>query len=142
MYLSGYGSLNYTYNILSDNGNERSIKLFSTNAHTMLYQCVNCPYKDYQKFVDYYGEYDYANQFITAAYNAAPTSFVNGNADFSTYVGIGRVGTKKKKKRQLFLFWREVFCFVVCRVSSHIFSLNGGLCCVNIQRLCKRELFT
>ena len=52
--VSGYsGNLNYTYDILSDNVNGRTIKGFSTQARQKMYLCDNCPYVDYMKVSDY-----------------------------------------------------------------------------------------
>jgi len=46
----------------------------------------NDPYfPDFQKFVDYYGQPDYADAWITAAFEAESTSFKNGNADFGIW---------------------------------------------------------
>ena len=43
------GNLNYTYDILKDNTQRRTIKGFSTSAKEKMYDCDSCPYKDYKK---------------------------------------------------------------------------------------------
>jgi Low iron-inducible periplasmic protein len=53
----------------------------------------------YAKYVSYYAANDYADQFIQAALDARRTSFLHGNADFSSYrprsrIEVLRVATK------------------------------------------------
>jgi hypothetical protein len=86
-------ALNYTYNILQDNINGRTIKGFSSLAKETMYTCVpNCPFDDYRKFAMYYGEFDYADQWVTAAFDGRATDFDNGNADFRIYGEAGKIG--------------------------------------------------
>jgi hypothetical protein len=82
----------YTYNPLTNNGNERFLQKFSTSAQDLMYECEECPYKTYQKYYDYYGTFDYANQWVLAAFEGKSTSFARGNADFSKYGFPGRTG--------------------------------------------------
>jgi hypothetical protein len=94
MLVTGFDTpLNYTYNILQNNVNGRTIKGFSEDARDKMQLCASCPYEDYTKFMDYYGEFDYADQWITAAGDGASTDFENGNADFSNYGQVGKSGT-------------------------------------------------
>ena len=89
------GSLgSYTYNPMTENDNARTLQGFSTGAQEKMYECDNCPYVDYKKFVDYYGDFDYANKFVLAALSGGSTNFKNGlgNADFSKYTMVGRTG--------------------------------------------------
>jgi hypothetical protein len=51
--IGGEGSVSYTYNPLSNNGNDRTIQGFSTEAEEKMFLCENCPYSTYQKFYDY-----------------------------------------------------------------------------------------
>jgi hypothetical protein len=86
-------SFEYEYVVEQDNVNYRTIAGFSTDAKERMWDCDGCPYDTYTKFFDYYGEYDYADQIITAAFNGGKTSLKNGNNDFSLYEGgIGRTG--------------------------------------------------
>jgi hypothetical protein len=82
----------YSYNPLTNNGNERDLQKFSTSAQDLMYECEDCPYKTYQKYYDYYGAFDYANQWVLAAFEGKSTSFSRGNADFSKYGFPGRTG--------------------------------------------------
>jgi len=76
---------NYSYNILEDNYNGRTIKGFSTNAKQQMYTCTQCPFEEYKKFVNHYGAYDYGDQWVEKAVEGARTNFTRGNADFSLY---------------------------------------------------------
>jgi len=56
-----------------------------------------CPFKDFQKFHNYYGKFDYADDWITAAIRSGSTSWNNTqNVDFSRY---GRPGRAEAIKR-------------------------------------------
>merc|ERR1711865_1041578 len=58
-----------------------------------MYRCAGCTYK---KFRDYYGAFDYADRWITAAYEKASTNFARGNANFARYGFDGRMEAIKK----------------------------------------------
>jgi hypothetical protein len=88
--IDGVGDSSYTYNPLTDNINKRSIQGFSTAAQSKMAECENCPYKMYQKFYDYYGQYDYANQIVLAAMSGQNTNFDNFNMDMGLYGYDGR----------------------------------------------------
>ncbi|KAI2512500.1 hypothetical protein MHU86_1953 [Fragilaria crotonensis] len=83
-------NLSYSYNFDLNNRNSRTLASFSTDAKTLMYDCPQCPYNTYQKFYDYYGEFDYANQFIMTALDQGTTTFRMGNADLSGYDLAGR----------------------------------------------------
>jgi hypothetical protein len=84
--------LSYTYTVETGNMNDRTIQKFSTEAQAKMYDCEKCPYKTYKKFYDYYGAYDYANQWVMAGFNKAKAEFTNGSADFSAYGADGLTG--------------------------------------------------
>ena len=42
-------------------------------------------FPDFQKFVDYYGTPEYANEWILSAFKGEATNFQQGNADFSDW---------------------------------------------------------
>jgi len=92
----GDAEVSYTYNVLSDNIAKRTIQGFSTSAEKKMNNCDNCPYSMYEKFYDYYGEYDYANQIVLAAFAGEATSFKNFNNDFLPYGFSGREQIIKK----------------------------------------------
>ena len=86
----------YTYKVLEDNINLRTLHGLSDQTRTKLYDCpsstLNCRSKDYSKFYDYYGSFDYANQWVQAAVEGKRTTFQNGNADFAGYDEAPRAG--------------------------------------------------
>lgn len=78
--------LAYSYNPETDNKNGRTLAGFSTAAESKMAGCgPSCPYTDYEKYYDFYGEFDYGHQYVTAALEQKETNFTNGNVDFSTY---------------------------------------------------------
>jgi hypothetical protein len=84
--------LSYNYTVETGNLNFRTIQKFSTEAQAKMYDCEKCPYATYKKYYDYYGAYDYANQWVLAGFNKAKTEFTNGGADFSAYGTDGMTG--------------------------------------------------
>jgi hypothetical protein len=94
--IDGVGTVQYTYNPLTDNVNRRTLQGFSTSAEERMNQCANCPYKTFKMFRDYYGSSDYADKWVTAAFDGTATSFTNGNADFSLYGCDGQQEAIKK----------------------------------------------
>ena len=101
-------ALHYLYDPYVDNVNLISLQGFSLNAQRDLFDCTllqsltRCPYNIYEKYVFYYGEFDYANQilkdaFLTAAHptrTITSTSFrrgnfnINYNSSFQTRIGM------------------------------------------------------
>jgi hypothetical protein len=92
----GASEVAYTYNPLTNNGNKRTIQGFSTSAQSKMAECANCPYKMYEAFYDYFGQYDYANQIVMAAFEGTSTNFKNFNNDFGLYGYPGREQIIKK----------------------------------------------
>jgi hypothetical protein len=85
---------NYTYDSRDDTFNGRTIQQFSLLAKDEMYACQkNCPYSDFAKFVNYYGAFDYGDQWIQAAFDQKATNFDNGNVDFSVAGRGGVEGT-------------------------------------------------
>jgi hypothetical protein len=66
----------------------------------------NSPYKDAKYFVDYYGNADYADKWITAAFTGGQTNFLSGrgNASFNLYGLIGRGECAKKGTAYMAIF--------------------------------------
>ena len=83
--LPGLQGLPYTYSILDDNINGRTLQNLSTDAKRTMWSCPQCPYAEYYLFYDYYAKFDYANQWIQAAMERSSTTFANGNIDFAQY---------------------------------------------------------
>jgi len=76
----------YTYDLEVSNVNKRTIQSFSTTAEDKMYRCPYCPLQMFQKFFQYYGTFDYANQLVLAAFEGKSTNFDGYNVDFSPYV--------------------------------------------------------
>lgn len=78
--------MEYNYTVYRDNSNAITVQKFSTEASSRMRPGTDGSrpyYTDFQKFVDYYGAYDYADKWIMAALKGNPTDFTNGNADFA-----------------------------------------------------------
>ena len=99
--IDGFGSpRTYTIDVYKDNKNFRTIKQFSTEAKKLMYDPINPtsgtvdnrPYPTYLKFYDYYKVYAYADNWIHAAFKGVETEFEHGNADFTDYDDMGKLG--------------------------------------------------
>ena len=88
----------YTYNALTNTRNGRTLQGFSLQARDKMYDCSgqNCPHSTYSKFYNYYEQFDYADRWVTAAFEGRQTDFANGNADFAEYGYEGRAEAVKK----------------------------------------------
>jgi len=70
----------------SKNG-QRTLQGFSTGARAKMYDgCPGCPYKTYSQFYAYYGDFDYADKWVSAALAGTNAIFGSGRggADFAT----------------------------------------------------------
>ena len=57
----------------------RTMRGFSTGAQAKMYTgCPGCPYKHYSMFYDYYGDYDYADKWVSAALAGTNQTFTSG----------------------------------------------------------------
>jgi len=92
----GQKTYGYTYDQNDDNNAGRTIQGFSTSAKDKMYECTNCPYDEYEKYYNYYGKHDYADVWVTSAFEGDSTEFKNGNADFSQYGYDGKTQAIKK----------------------------------------------
>merc|ERR1719271_906977 len=60
--------LKYEYDVEDDNHNGRTIQGFSSGAFSKMYDCsIGCPYHTYKMYYDYYGDFDYADKWVSAA---------------------------------------------------------------------------
>jgi len=115
----------YSYDMMTDNNNGRTIQGFSTAAESKMFNgCKGCPYDAYVDYYNYYGEFDYANQWVLAAYEGGETSFKNGNADFSKYGFTGRSESIKKGTAYM-----NVYMYVIREFYDAIDDCNVG--CLN-----------
>ena len=100
--IEGFTSpVNYTYDVYKQNTNYRTIKQFSTDAKKLMYDPLTPPipgivdtrpYPTFNKFYEYYKVYAYADNWISSAFKKVPTKFEHGNADFTAYDDLGRLG--------------------------------------------------
>uniref|UniRef100_A0A7S4JUU1 Uncharacterized protein n=1 Tax=Odontella aurita TaxID=265563 RepID=A0A7S4JUU1_9STRA len=114
--VEGYGTFQYVYNTVVDNTNGRTIQGLSTSAQQKMYHCSACPYPEYQKFYEYYGAFDYANEIVLAALAGNSTSFSRGNLAMASYSRISRSEVAKKAMSSM-----HVFMYVI-RQMEHAIS--------------------
>jgi hypothetical protein len=93
-------TLSYTYTPESDNVLFRAFEGFSSFAQDLMAECDgNCPYTEFKKFHDYYGEFDYGDHLISAAFDSTATLLLNGNMDFTLLGDASRSGKKLALQR-------------------------------------------
>ena len=66
-------------------GGARTLRGFSTSAEKKMYEdCAGCPYKHYSMYYEYYGDFDYADKWVSSALGGVAASFSSGRggADF------------------------------------------------------------
>merc|ERR1712176_511226 len=100
-------TVEYTYNILENNVAKRTLQGFSTEAKEKMWDCANCPYDTYAAFVDYYGAYDYGDEWVMAGFEGRKTDFKNFNNDFGAY-GFDGKGQIIKKGTAYVIVWMYV----------------------------------
>jgi len=100
--------IRYSYSITEGNYNDRTLQGFSQRLEQTELDCPNCPHKDAKMFTDYYGQSDYGDKWIMAAFDGQSTEFSNGNANFQQWGYSGR-GECIKKGTVYF----NVFMFVL-----------------------------
>jgi hypothetical protein len=71
-------NFSYTYGQHPFNKNFRTLQNFSLDAKDTMRGPDDSYYPEYQAFLDYYGDADYANKFIVAAFNKVNTGFSKG----------------------------------------------------------------
>merc|ERR1719482_1676235 len=78
----------------------RMMKKFSTGAKSKMYDgCPGCPYKHYEMFYDYYGDFDYADKWVSAALAGTDMTFSSGKYGPNAFSGMhssARVEAVKK----------------------------------------------
>jgi len=105
--IDGKTDVQYTYDPATNNVAKRTIQGFSTAAQKKMAECANCPYEMYEKFYDYYGQYDYGNQIVLAAFAGGKTNFKNFNNDFGLYGYDGKEQIIKKATAYI-IIWMYV----------------------------------
>jgi hypothetical protein len=135
--IEGEGTFEYNYSQLEANVNKRTLQGFSTDAEDKMDKCKNCPYVTYEKFYQYYGVFDYANQWVLSAFAGSTTSFANGNADFGSYQLAGRTG-KFITNWALSLFVYRLTN--VCQCTDCIEAIKKGTAYMNVFMYVIREM--
>ena len=70
-------------------GGNRTMKGFSTGAKSKMYDgCPGCPYKHYKMFYDYYGDFDYADKWVSAALAGTDMTFSSGKYGPNAFSGM------------------------------------------------------
>merc|ERR1711933_656645 len=105
--IDGKTDVQYTYDPAINNVAKRTIQGFSTSAQKKMAECANCPYAMYDKFYKYYGQYDYGNQIVLAAFAGTKTNFKNFNNDFKVYGYDGKEQIIKKATAYI-IIWMYV----------------------------------
>jgi hypothetical protein len=73
--VSGGTEFEYEYDSRIDNKNTLTLQILSTNATNTMKGPSGAYYHEYQQFVDYYGNEDYGDKWITAAWQKTNTGF-------------------------------------------------------------------
>ena len=78
----------------------------TTNTPTTRNKYKYCPYPEYEKFVEYYGKYAYADHLIVTAFENGATRFRNGNVDFadSRIVGLTEFISKTMSYMSFYMY--------------------------------------
>lgn len=90
IYTAGANSVGYSLRNFSIN-NDKQMRVNGDGEY----------YVTFQKFVDYYGSFDYADKLISAAYDATSVDLGGKEFDFSTYSFEGRAGTFGEDSKSL-----------------------------------------
>jgi hypothetical protein len=98
--IGGDENVLYSYDLNENNNSFRSIQGLSTRAEDVLQSCDSCPFPTYQKFVSFYGNFTYADQFVSAAFSGASTGLRSSAVDFSSLGLLARAG--KSQTEELF----------------------------------------
>jgi hypothetical protein len=62
--IDGATPIQYSYDYQIHNDNAQTIARLSVEAKTTMHDCPTCPYPTFDKFYTYYGEFEYADQWI------------------------------------------------------------------------------
>jgi len=90
--IGGSTELEYTYDVNADNGNGRTIQGFSLQAGSKMSK-----WSEYRKYLDYFGEEDYADKWVSNAIDGTAYTTATGKTfDFSSYGSAGRIEAIKK----------------------------------------------
>jgi hypothetical protein len=75
----------YTYVVLTDNLNSRTLQSLSTTSAAQQTNGTGKYYSYYQKYVDYYGDTSYSDRIALAAFESRSITLKNSLFDFTGY---------------------------------------------------------
>jgi len=120
---TGASTLGYSYS-LTDNNNKRTLQGFSTAVESkMSKEEIAIAFKDY------YGVWDYADQFAQAVFEGEKTDFTLGDADFT---GMGFVGKEQIVKKGI--AYMHVLLYALHEFESAIGKCNSAVAPVPYPR--------
>lgn len=92
LHIGEFGKFQYSYSITLDNTNGQTLQHLSSKAKKEFYDCGGtiCPTATYEAFVDHYGEFDYADKWIQAAFDGSRAVLGERKFDFSALDVEGR----------------------------------------------------
>ena len=118
-------------------GSFRTLKGFSTSAQNKMYDgCPGCPYAHYSRFYDYYGDFDYADKWVSAALAGTSMSFTSGKHGPNDFSSLGDAARKEAVKKGT--AYMNVWMYAVrefedaiddctsCTSECNEFSVNSG----------------
>lgn len=88
--VAGYEVSDFTYNLFQDTKNLRTLQRLATDSEEIYRGCETCPLKTYLKYVSFYGDFEYADDMILAAFQQASTNLDTANVDFGGMSSVGR----------------------------------------------------
>merc|ERR1740124_1479410 len=112
---TGDDTLEYSYS-LTDNNNKRTLQGFSTAVESKMSEEVTAI-----AFKDYYGVWNYADQFAQAVFSGSKTKFPLGDADFK---GMGFIGKEQIVKKGI--AYMNVLLYALHEFESAIVKCNSA----------------
>jgi len=112
---TGADTLEYSYS-LTDNKNKRTLQGFSTAVESKMSEEVTAI-----AFKDYYGVWNYADQFAQAVFSGGKTKFTLGDADFK---GMGFIGKEQIVKKGI--AYMNVLLYALHEFESAIGKCNDA----------------
>ena len=89
---ANFSGANHSYSVgghSASKGSYRTLQGFSTGAQAKMYDgCPGCPYRHYEMFYDYYGDFDYADKWVSAALGGTDMSFTSGKFGPNAFSGM------------------------------------------------------
>ena len=86
--------------------------------------CTGCPHKTYMRFVSYYGDYDYADKWVSAALAGTNMTFSNGYHGPNNFAVLGDAARIEAVKKGT--AYMNVWMFVVSEFEEAIAVCNDN----------------